>query len=332
MTIDWQNPEIQFAADTVRQAAGLVRIIQQELVEPALTKDDRSPVTVADFAAQCVAGCMLERAFPGDPLVGEESADALKEPGNETALDLVVKYAGRAVAYATANTVCDWIDRGAGKPAQRFWTIDPIDGTKGFLRGEQYAVALALIEDGQTRIGALGCPNLGVNGQPDYGGSGSIMIAARGQGAWAAPLDDPGAQPRPLRVSGAADPAQARVLRSVESGHTNVGQLDHILAHMGNAAEPVQMDSQAKYGALAAGHGDLLFRLLSPSKPDYREMIWDQAAGSLIVEEAGGQVSDIEGRPLDFSAGKTLARNRGVLASNGELHNAALEAIAATAG
>jgi len=87
------------------------------------------------------------------------------------------------------------------------------------------------------------------------------------------------------------------------------------------------MDSQAKYAVLAAGQGDLYFRLLSSGKSDYREKIWDQAAGSLIVEEAGGRVTDLDGKPLDFSKGRTLAANRGLVASNGHLHNAALAAI-----
>jgi 3'(2'), 5'-bisphosphate nucleotidase len=75
-------------------------------------------------------------------------------------------------------------------------------------------------------------------------------------------------------------------------------------------------------------------RLLSPKRPDYREMIWDQAAGSLVVEEAGGTVTDLAGRALDFSQGKTLAANRGVCVTNGALHEAILDALAAmkTAG
>ena len=62
-------------------------------------------------------------------------------------------------------------------------------------------------------------------------------------------------------------------------------------------------------------------------KRRYREKIWDQAAGSLIIEEAGGKVSDLDGKPLDFSAGRTLANNRGVLATNGLLHDSALAAL-----
>jgi 3'(2'), 5'-bisphosphate nucleotidase len=89
------------------------------------------------------------------------------------------------------------------------------------------------------------------------------------------------------------------------------------------------MDSAAKYAILTAGGGDLLFRLISPQKPDYVESIWDQAAGTILVTEAGGRVSDLTGRDLDFSRGRQLHGNVGVLASNGHLHAVALEALRA---
>jgi 3'-phosphoadenosine 5'-phosphosulfate (PAPS) 3'-phosphatase len=87
------------------------------------------------------------------------------------------------------------------------------------------------------------------------------------------------------------------------------------------------MDSQAKYVALAAGAGDLVVRLVSPDRPDYREWIWDQAAGCLLVTEAGGEVSDLSRARLDFSLGRRLESNVGVLASNGRLHSPALRAL-----
>jgi 3'(2'), 5'-bisphosphate nucleotidase len=162
----------------------------------------------------------------------------------------------------------------------------------------------------------------------DIGGPGSLVVAVRGQGAWTRPLDADG-DFKQLGVSAQADPGQARLLRSAEAAHTNVDKLDDIAAQLGVAAEPVRMDSQAKYTVLAAGQGELLFRLLSPKMPDYREKLWDQAAGALIVEEAGGSITDLDGKPLDFSAGRVLVNNRGVLASNGRLHAAALEAVRA---
>ena len=89
------------------------------------------------------------------------------------------------------------------------------------------------------------------------------------------------------------------------------------------------MDSQAKYAVLAAGQGELMLRLLSPDQPKYQEKIWDQAAGSLVLEEAGGCISDLDGKALDFTTGRALCNNRGILASNTHLHASALAALKA---
>lgn len=331
----FDRPEVRFAVDAVRRASELVRQVQREMVTAALVKQDRSPVTVADFAAQAVIGYLLQQTFPDDLLVGEEDAAALREPQGRRPLDRVTEFVGRIAPGASPEAVCRWIDRGGARPAGRFWTLDPVDGTKGFLRGEQYAVALALLVDGRPQVGVLGCPNLSGGCRPEIDGEGSLLCAVAGEGAWTAPLGgrDSGGQDvgdddfQRLRVSDRDDPAAARLLRSVESGHTNVDAMGELAAALGAVAEPVLMDSQAKYAVLAAGQGDLLFRLLSPAKPDYREKIWDQAAGSLVVEEAGGRVTDLDGRRLDFTRGRTLAGNRGVAASNGRLHELALEAI-----
>ena len=58
----------------------------------------------------------------------------------------------------STQAVCDLIDRGGGEAEKRFWALDPIDGTKGFLQGDPYAIALALIVDGEIKLGVLGCP------------------------------------------------------------------------------------------------------------------------------------------------------------------------------
>lgn len=324
--LDIDHPEVAFAVDAVRIASLMAKEVQANLVTPALVKGDKSPVTVADYAVQAVVGCLIERAFPHDPLVGEEDAAALREDGAKETLAAVTKFVSNTLAYATESTILDYVDRGGGQPAKRFWTLDPIDGTKGFLRQEQYAVALALIEDGEVILGVLGCPNLSDGCVSHLGGPGSLVIAQRGKGTYTIPLAGE-AEPIRLTVSEINDGADARVLRSFESGHTNVDQLDDVLKLIANAAEPVRMDSQAKYGVLAAGKGELLFRLLSADRPDYRECIWDQAAGSIVVEEAGGRITDLHGKKLDFSAGTHLLNNRGVLASNGLLHDAALAAL-----
>lgn len=324
--IELNTAELRFALKAARQAALLVKDIQAEMVTDSLTKGDKSPVTVADYAAQALVSHLLQSTFPNDPLVGEEDTKAFDSPENQPILDTITQFVETRIQNANIKTVSKWIDYGNAKPSERFWTLDPIDGTKGFLRGEQYAVAFALIIEGRVEIGVLACPNL-TNGQTEeVGGPGSLIIAERGQGTWTTDLFG-SMKFSQLHVSDVADPVQARFLRSFEAGHTNVSQLDLIGQAMGVQAEPVRLDSQAKYSILAAGAGDALFRLISAKAMDYKEKIWDQAAGSIICEEAGGKVTDLDGKPLDFTRGRTLINNRGILATNSLLHENALKAI-----
>ena len=323
----FESKEARFALSTAQKLAALLRQIQQELTGGAITKQDQSPVTVADFAVQAIMSRLLQDAFPELPLVAEEQADALREEKESELLEQVTRYVQRVLPQATPKHVCEWIDRGASRGnADRFWTLDPVDGTKGFLRGQQYALALALVAGDRVELGVLACPNLAQSGREAIGGEGAIVVAERGSGAWSAAAS--GGPLQALRVSELSEPRQARILRSVESGHTNEDDVGRLAAELESRAEPIRMDSQAKYAVLAAGQGELLVRFLSPSRPDYREKIWDQAAGMIVTQEAGGEVTDLDGKPLEFSHGRTLSANRGVLASNGRLHRVALEAIA----
>ncbi|MCJ7623216.1 MAG: hypothetical protein MUO76_06910, partial [Anaerolineaceae bacterium] len=161
---------------------------------------------------------------------------------------------------------------------------------------------------------------------PDFNSPGSLLVALRGEGCWTIPLQ--GEQKiRRLQVSDRREPRSARVLRSFEAAHTNVNQTDRFAEILEIGVPAIRMDSQAKYALLAAGEGELMLRLLSAENPHYREKIWDQAAGSLILEEAGGKTTDMDGNSLDFSTGRTLDNNRGVLASNGHMHDAALKTL-----
>lgn len=326
----------RFAIAAVREAAQLVRRVQSEMIagspnKGALAKDDKSPVTVADFAAQAIVGLRLSETFPEMGFVGEESADVLRTDDGKATLDQITHFVQQVIPAATAEQICDWIDRGAGEPTDEFWTLDPVDGTKGFLRGDQYAVALGFVRNGVVRVGALGCPELEAASQLCRGGPGSLLVARRGNGTWLSSLNESptteNANWQQLTVSDRATATNARLLCSVEKAHTDTDGIGKLVKTLAITADPVPMDSQAKYAVLAAGGGDVNLRLISPARPDYREMIWDQAAGSIIVEEAGGRVSDLDGKPLDFSHGRTLATNRGVLATNGHLHDAILAGL-----
>jgi 3'(2'), 5'-bisphosphate nucleotidase len=282
-------------------------------------------VTVADFAVQAVLARRLAQAVPDSVLVAEEDSRSLQGEAGRPMMTEVVRHVRSVFPGATAQDVQGWIDLGRGEPGTDFWTLDPVDGTKGFRRGGQYVVALARILQGRVTLAGLACPALSLT-VPGLGGEpGVLAVAAHGEGTWACGLSG-GSWVR-LRASAVDDPKEARCLRSVEGAHTDEDWLHRILSDLGIIRSPARMDSQAKYLVVAAGDADLIFRLVPPADRGHREWIWDQAAAALLVEEAGGRVTDLEGRPLDFGAGRRLDRNFGVLATNGRLHDAALATL-----
>jgi 3'(2'), 5'-bisphosphate nucleotidase len=322
----WQR-ELETGLAAVREASAICRRVQHEIAGSSLEKDDKSPVTIADFASQALVCRILREAFPGDPIIGEETAADLMSDERRPFLDKVVGLLRYSQTDVTAKHVCDWIDAGRGEAGSRFWTLDPIDGTKGFLRGEQYAVSLALIVDGRIQVSILGCPNLPAADGWDRE-TGCLFSAIRGRGAELRRLDASN-ETQAVRVSGTKNAARARFCESVESGHSAHGRSSQIAELLGITAPPVRLDSQAKYGVVARGEADAYLRL--PTKAGYREKIWDHAGGVLVVEEAGGRVTDVDGQPLEFTHGRELSANRGVIVSNGLLHEAILEAVAKTA-
>jgi 3'(2'), 5'-bisphosphate nucleotidase len=315
----------QLAIDAVRQAAVLCTRVRASLnSDGSLSKADNSPVTIADYGSQAVILHLLAQGNPEIPVVAEEDANALRDPANAPLATAVHQEVSRLLPDLDRDTILAAIDRGnhTGGPAGTFWTLDPIDGTKGFLRNDQYAIALALIQDGRPVLGVLGCPQL-----PGDAGTGCVLAACRGQGARQYSLAGDGF--RPVRVSTTASPDHACFCESVESGHSRHDWSSLVAEKLGITRSSVRMDSQCKYASIARGDADIYLRL--PTRPGYEEKIWDHAAGCLIVEEAGGIVTDITGRPLDFGAGRTLKHNRGVIATNGPWHTQVVEAVSATA-
>ena len=316
--------ELATAIEAVRRATTACRAVQDRLISPeTLQKKDKSPVTVADFASQAVVAATLMAHLPADRLVGEEDARELRSGEQQGLADAVVKHAAEALGQAVSKAqVLDAIDHGGAEASgDRYWTLDPIDGTKGFLRREQYAVALALIERGQVVLGVLGCPNL------DPGGV--LFSAVKGAGATTQAYEG-STTPTRIMVSSAAVASAARFCESVESGHSNQDDSVKIADKLGITTPPLRMDSQCKYAAVARGDASIYLRL--PTRADYRECIWDHAAGLIVVEEAGGKVTDVDGKALDFTHGRKLDANRGVIATNGRLHAAVLDAVKSVLG
>ena len=339
---DYPEP-MAHAARAVRLAGALCRKIQFDLQRgEKVSKSDDSPVTVADFAAQAVVSCVLAESCPAVGLVAEENASDMRQPSgavlrarvtemvNETLRDVL----GRALSE---GEVMDAIDRGMsdGGKTGSFWILDPIDGTKGFINGRQYAIALALMEDGEVTGGVLGCPNMPSDTIPrgateiPTSSPGCIFIAYRGCGTTVGALDarEPLHEGVKVTTERVVDSSEATYMESWgDSIVADHGFTNSLSAAMGMTSPPVRIDSMAKYGALARGDTNMYLRFPPAS---YREKVWDHAAGAIVVQEAGGVITDGVGNPLDFSNGRFLDIDIGIVAtSTPALHATLLETIA----
>jgi 3'(2'), 5'-bisphosphate nucleotidase len=211
-------------------------------------KDDRSPLTEADLASHrhIVAG--LQALTPDLPILSEESAD---------------------IPYATRR---QW---------QRYWLVDPLDGTKEFIkRNGEFTVNIALIADGVPVLGVVHVPVSGTTyaGQAGRGAFREDPTGAR------VPLQVTAERQRPLRVVGSRSHAGESLLAFLQ----RVG--DH---------EIVSMGSSLKLCLVADGSADIYPRLGPTSE-------WDTAAAQAVVEAAGGQVTDTRLQPLRYNRKESL--------------------------
>ena len=170
--------ELDTAIRAVQRASFMSRSLQHSLIlnktdksgdkGGSLSKQDKSPVTIADFAVQALIIDAIAKAFPKDKIIAEEDSRLLHDDKETT--DLIVKALNQA--SGTNDSHCQvWdtqrlfttIDLGnyCGTTERgRIWVLDPVDGTKGFMRGEHYCIALALLVDGVPQVSILGCPNV----------------------------------------------------------------------------------------------------------------------------------------------------------------------------
>lgn len=313
-----KTPEVAFALAAMEAAGEVLQALGTE-IERSIHKEDATPVTAADFAVQAVIAGLLEVEQPRDALLAEEGSALLRSRIHADLLGTVVQAVERVRPGSEARQILGWLDYSGPEPSVQTWALDPIDGTAGLLRGREFVTALALLRDGQVELGALLCPR-----SRRFGIGGCVALAVRGAGAWAAGL--PRGEWRRLQATAPMDGRPPRLIRSVESGRTTRRRLARIREDLGMAPAEIALDGQVKYLALAAGDGELAVRL--PRRDGtIVEHVWDHAAGVLLVEEAGGEASDVLGTRLDFGRGRRLEVNLGVVASAAGLHPRAIDAI-----
>jgi 3'(2'), 5'-bisphosphate nucleotidase len=312
--------EKEVAITAVLQASDLAKKMQGKLVAlDVVNKEDLSPVTITDFSVQALINMHLMQAFEKDEIMGEEDALFLRNPQHKVIKEKVVEQIAQIFPGIQEEAILDAIDRGGsqGGAHKRFWVLDPIDGTRGFIQQEPYAIALALIEEGEVVLGVLGCPRFTLPGHK----GGALFAAVKGQGTTLLPYDTLEASPLHVRPSSEIIYCEPHSISQTHSHSKAFEVAKKVKAH----PHPFRLDSQCKYAQVAAGKAAIYLRIPTPLARD--EKIWDHAAGMIVVEEAGGRVSDIEGNPLDFSRGTTLSNNKGIVATNGFIHDQVIAAV-----
>lgn len=215
-------------------------------------KADDSPLTIADSGSHALIVARLAELTPDIPVLSEEG-----EP----------EAADRA----------GWT---------RFWCIDPLDGTKEFVkRTGEFTVNIALVEAGRPVLGVVHVPALD-----------RTYSAVVGQGAWRA---DAGGAPSPIRTR-AADPRRLTVVASRDHAGPEVAAMVDAMRAAGVGVELTSMGSALKFCLVAEGAADFYPRT-GPT------MEWDTAAAQAVVEAAGGAVKTLDGRPLGYN--KASLRN-----------------------
>ncbi|KAL5085485.1 hypothetical protein Trisim1_010480 [Trichoderma cf. simile WF8] len=352
-----------FAELTVLRAALLTRRVISAVTE--ISKHDATPVTMADFGAQALIMAALHGVFPEDGYVGEEDAETLRkdealaktvfelvrEIGDEFAKheavnageDLGVRSLPGVMSQAEMLDLLDLAGRGTPGPKGRYWVMDPVDGTATFLKGQQYAISLALVEDGKEVLSVLCYPNLsldeGVVAETgvDTSGCGVMLSTIRGEGIDYRKLSTEyslGPSRKLDRFPASTSLADLRLVDCLASKSSRLDIAEGLAKQIGALPFPgIDLwSSHVRYGALMLGEGEegkhIMIRVPVGARRDpSRAYVWDHAGSQLLYTEMGGKVTDLEGKDIDFGAGRTLVGNWGLVAAPEGVHGEILRLV-----
>ncbi|MFN8528460.1 MAG: inositol monophosphatase family protein [Anaerolineae bacterium] len=306
-----------------RQAADLTRRVQQLHLNSSDKGTGSDPVTIADYGSQAILLRAIGLAYPDDGVLAEETGAQFLSLVDTAQRAAIVQLVGDVLGEKiTEAQLIAWLDWGRDRDAARTWLIDPVDGTKGFVAGRRYSIAISPLENGMPLAGVLASP-----GYPTADGRGLLFYAQRGT-AYVEEMR--GGAAHRIAVSTRSKPAQFKIVESVERSHAHLELMHHVYEKIGVPLANVEsVDSQDKYAMIAAGDADLSLRLPREANPSHK--VWDHAAGSALVRAAGGVVTDVDGSALDFTRGSVLG-NRGMIVSSGVMHDQIIEIVQAALG
>lgn len=263
-------------------------------------KQDNSPVTLADYASQFFIAFQISECFPEDQIIAEETNEV-----NLTVNDLdMIK-----LCYDDLNIDIEFDLSQKKVKSERQWTVDPIDGTKGFQKNLSYAIGIGLMINSNPQISIIGVPNFNEKGT-------AIFIAEKQNGA---KVSYGGESFSSIEVSEQDTLSRSLMCHSLHYDEPWVMKFASEI----NVSKFIQMDSMAKFCLIANGEADIYIKPLNKE----RSFSWDFLPGTLLVSEAGGKVSDLNGNPLKFLDEKLIVSTPGLIASNSIIHQEILRSM-----
>lgn len=296
---------------------------------------------VADISAQIIINHRIKSIFPNVTIIGEEDLTEISD-SIHSKIQKILETFNLEIDLSSKESMENILrSKEIDKEAKRYWTVDPIDGTKGFIRGDQYAICIALIDRATELplISALGCPNLNLNDiNNNEKEKGILMISVASIGNFTCKIGEDLASLKAVpRVELQTDLSNVIFAGAFVSSHTNPLEIDGIKEKFHNDIPMIRMDSQAKYGLLGLNRAHVYYRRHASKDSsvrqnwqcDYTEAIWDNAPGYLFVKEAGGWVTDFDGNDLKFPPKKHFKVVGGILASmlTWELHQKLIKVV-----
>lgn len=314
------------AATEVLAEATRWAVAFQTMLAPAeaAAKADASPVTAADLAVQAIIVAALRERGLQDEVVGEESTAVFRLTGGLSLRERVREFVARARGNISLAQLEEAIDAGGGSGrADRHWVVDPIDGTRGYIGGQQYCVCLAFVDCGRVVYGGAGCPRLGRQG--------ILVHATRGAGAWAHDGLNAESQTRRLAARSALGESVVAT-ESTDAGDRARRRLRALAESLAPTVTTIAMESQCKFVLVATGDSDLAVRF-PPRDPSLaKDMVWDYAGAVVMAEEAGARMTGCDGEALVFGQGRAIAGNKGILCAARWAHPLAIAHLNSTGG
>ena len=268
------------------------------------TKKDQTPVTLADYASQIFINSSISEKFPEDLVVAEEDIINLKDSDDITLIEKCYNYLG-----IDREVIAEPISRSYSEEPMRMWTVDPVDGTRGFQKNLWYSIGIGLIINKMTEFCVICVPNY-----DDLGNA--IYIAQKGKGAQ---VSHGNTDFKPIHVSKTKKLHEATMCQSL---HYNEKWVENLAKNAG-VSKILPMDSMVKFCKIADGTADFYVKPLDPK----RSFSWDFVPGDLLVREAGGKVSNLTNESLRFEGKSLVNTAEGLIASNGILHDNLIDQI-----